>query len=189
VLDQEHFQSAGLTDSADAQIAVAISHDCDIANDNLDAEPFVEFIFAHTVAQPNGNYTHGKNSRTLHLRYTNEGNPTILELMASKRVTIPKILLENIQPNQSYELDSRHILQSWLAARYRRHALPNSLVDRLRSVFGYIEKESKKNSAGILSFRLSYDPLAEFPKLLEKTQQYGKVDLCQCIALSVATRK
>ncbi len=58
---------------------------------------------------------------------------------------------------------SRQILQSWLAARYRRHALPNSLVERLRPVFEYIEKEGKNNSSGILSFQLSYDPKDELP--------------------------
>jgi hypothetical protein len=77
---------------------------------------------------------------------------------------VPKSLLEAIQPKQTYTLmSSRQVLQSWLAARYRRHALPNSLVERLRTVFGYIEKEGKKNSAGILSFRLSYEPEDELP--------------------------
>ena len=54
-----------------------------------------------------------------------------------------------------------YILQSWLAARYRRHALPNSLVDRLREVFRHIDKEGKRNADGILSFQLDYDPKSE----------------------------
>ncbi|NJM77453.1 MAG: hypothetical protein HC852_18810 [Acaryochloridaceae cyanobacterium RU_4_10] len=201
-------------------MAVAISHDCDISNDNLDAEPFVEFIFARIVTQPNGNFTHGKNPRTLHLEYKQGETTIVLELIASKRTIVSKTLLEAIQTDQIYQLSSRYILQSWLAARYRRHALPNSLVNRLRSVFSYIEKEGKKNSSGILSFRLSYEPQdeippeepyelwiniiyvtdkpehtpmaekiahsieSEFPKLMEKTKEYGKVDLRRCEAIS-----
>lgn len=164
VLAQKDLQAAGLTDAPDTDLAVAISHDCDIANDNLDAEPVVEFIFARILDERNGNYTHGKNPRILHLDYRYEGKTVFLELLASRKVMVPKSSLEAIQPDRTYALmGSRQVLQSWLAARYRRHALPNSLVERLRAVFGYMEKEGKKNSAGILSFRLSYEPEDELP--------------------------
>jgi hypothetical protein len=92
------------------------------------------------------------------------GNPVALELIASRRVIVDKNVLEAVQPDQTYELDgSRQILQSWLAARYRRHALPNSLVERLREVSKYIQEKGKKNSLGIVSFRLRYDPEEELP--------------------------
>jgi hypothetical protein len=160
VLAHKDFQSVGLIDAPDIELAIAISHDCDIANDNLETEPAVEFVFARILEQHNGNYTHGKNPRILHLDYTCGGKSVFLELLASKRLTLPKNRLEAVQPDETYQLPSSpgQILQSWLAARYRRHALPNSLVDRLRTVFSYIEKEGKNNSSGILSFRLSYDP-------------------------------
>ena len=162
VLAQEGFLAAGLIDKTGANLAVAISHDCDIANDNLDAEPAVEFIFARIVDKQDGNFTLGKNPRTLHLSYTRDGKPIFLEMIASRRVTVSKDILAEIQPDRTYEpIDSRHVLQSWLAARYRRHALPNSLVDRLREVFRHIDKEGKKNADGILSFQLDYDPKSE----------------------------
>lgn len=161
VLAQQDFFKVGLTNGINADVAVAISHDCDIANENLEAEPAVEFILGCFVDKQNGNYTHGKNPRTLHLSYNRDGEAIVVELIASRKISIQKDVLEPIQPDRSYQLDSRFILQSWLAARYRRHALPNSLVGRLREVFKYIEKEGKKNSDGILSFRLSYDPIDE----------------------------
>ncbi len=164
VLAQKDFQSVGLTNiSADIHFAIAISHDCDIANDNLGVEPAVEFIFASILEQHNGNYTHGKNPRTLHLDYINNDEEVFLELLASKRVILQKSVIERVQADNAYKLTnhSQQILQSWLATRYRRHALPNSLMERLRPVFAYIEKEGKKNSSGILSFRLSYDPKDE----------------------------
>lgn len=165
VLAQKDFQAVGLTDVPDADLAIAISHDCDIANDNLDVEPAVEFIFARILEQHDGIFTNGKNPRTLHIDYKHDGQIVFFELLASKKLILPKNMLENLQPDETYKLNthSGQILQSWLAARYRRHALPNRLVDRLEAVFKHIEDKGKKNSAGILSFRLSYDPQDELP--------------------------
>jgi hypothetical protein len=221
ILAPKDFQAAGLTTAPENTLAIAISHDCDIANDNLEAEPAVEFIFACRIEQQNGNYAHGKNPRILHLNYRQGEDTAFFELLASQKAIVSKSLLETIEPDENYTLISSHqVLQSWLAARYRRHALPNSLVERLREVFKYIEKEGKKNSDGILSFRLSYDPIhelspegvyelwlsivyitdkdeyesmarklaeglkAEFPNLLVKTKESGKVDLQRCEAVS-----
>lgn len=91
VLAKKDFQAVGLTDVPDADLAIAISHDCDIANDNLDIEPVVEFIYACILNQRNGNYTHGKNPRTLHLDYTHGENLVVLELLASKKLILQKI--------------------------------------------------------------------------------------------------
>jgi len=163
ILAQIDFQTVDLTEEPDADLAIAISHDCDIANDKLDIEPAVEFIFACIKDTHNGNCTNGKNPRTLHLDYISDGKTVYLELVASKRLMLKKNKLRKVQPDKAYELNahSRQILQSWLAARYRRHALPNSLVDRLKAVLKYIEEKGKKNSSGILSFHLSYEPKEE----------------------------
>jgi hypothetical protein len=164
VLAQEDFRAAGLSDVPDADLAVVISHDCDIANENLDAEPAVEFILARVLEQEDGNCTYGKNPRSLHLEYGQEGKTIFLELVASRRVMVLKNTLEAVQPDPTYKLmGSRQVLQSWLAARYRRHALPNSLVERLRGIFEHMAKEGKRNAAGVLSFRLSYEPESELP--------------------------
>jgi hypothetical protein len=163
VLAKENFIKVGLENEIDADLAVVVSHDCDIANDNLEAEPAIEFIFASIVDQQNGNCTHGKNPRTLHLSYNREGEAIVVELIASRKISIQKDVLEPIQPDLDYELNSTYILQSWLAARYRRHALPNSLVDRLKPVLAHLDKEGKKNANGILSFRLDYEPKSELP--------------------------
>lgn len=166
VLAQKDFQAVGLTDVPDADLAIAISHDCDIASNNLKVEPAVEFIFARILEQRDGNFTNGKNPRTLHIDYyKHDGQIVFFELLASKKLILHKNMLENLQPDETYKLNthSGQILQSWLAARYRRHALPNRLVDRLEAVFEHIEDKGKKNSAGILSFRLSYDPQDELP--------------------------
>lgn len=221
ILRQEDFQAVGLLDSSSYDLALAVSHDCDIASDRMDSEPFVEFIFAQKKDKQDGTYTNGKNPRILHLNYKHQEDNTFLGVLALNKFTVKKSILENIQPDETYKIiSSRQVLQSWLAARYRRHALPNSLGYRLSEVFKYIEKEGKKKSDGVLSFRLSYDPIneiplqetyelwltivymagsdeyeemaknlaedlkAQFPRLLEKTKDYGKVDLQQCAAVS-----
>jgi hypothetical protein len=164
ILTQKDFHEAGLPDSCPYDLAIAISHDCDIANNKLDVEPSVEFVFARRIAEQNGNYTNGKNPRILHLNYKCQDENLFFELLALDKFIVPKSALEKIQPDEAYEMtSSRQILQNWLAARYRRHALPNSLVDRLGGVFGHIEKEGKKNSDGVLFFMLSYEPKDELP--------------------------
>ena len=50
ILAKKDFQEVNLTDiPPDTNLAIAISHDCDIANDSLTSEPAVEFIFARIV--------------------------------------------------------------------------------------------------------------------------------------------
>lgn len=222
ILTRNDFEKVGLPETPDVALALAISHDCDIANEDLGMEPVVEFILANVIEQAVGNYKLGKNPRVLHLDVKHEGKPAFLKLIASRRVAVRKEELAAVQPSGAYAVNSSSIqvLQSWLAARYRRHALPNSLVDRLKTVFDYIEKNGKKNASGILSFRLSYEPEYELPPaepyeiwlsivyiedqaeykpmakeladslkneflhLIEKTRDYGHVDLRQCRAFS-----
>jgi hypothetical protein len=164
ILARENFQEVELVNVADADLAVAISHDCDIANDNLDAEPAVEFILARIVEKRDGNFALGKNPRTLHLSYTQEESSIVLELSALKKIAIHKNILVKLQPNYAYQIaEPVYVLSSWLALRYRRLALPNSLVNRLKPVFDRMEEVGKKNSAGVLSFQLFYDPKEELP--------------------------
>ncbi len=162
ILARKDFQVVGLPNHSEAEVAIVISHDCDIANDNLNIEPSVEFIIARIIAENDGNCTYGRNPRTLHLDYICGEETVHFELTASKKSVIQKSKLEAVSPDDSYYSSySNQILQSWLASRYRRHALPNSLVSRLSKVFLHIEKEGRKNADGILSFRMDYEPKEE----------------------------
>jgi hypothetical protein len=166
VLNKANFQAAGLTNPPDFDLAVAISHDCDIASDkivnDIYVEPVVEFVFARIIEKPDGNNTYGKNPRILHLGCIYDGKSTAVELVAVGKTIVSKDVLKAFEPDESYDLNSsRQVLQSWLAARYRRHALPNSLVERLRDFLAYVDKQGKQHSAGILSFRVNYEPKEE----------------------------
>jgi len=160
ILKPEDLLALGVSQSGDATIAMAISHDCDIANDNLDAEPDVEFVLGKIVEKADGNYRFGKNPRVLHISMMQSGDPCVVELVASWKVLILKKDLAEYEPDDQLSIDykSLKILQSWLAARYRRPSLPDALVDRLKPVFGFMEKQGKKYAAGILGYWFDVDP-------------------------------
>ena len=67
--------------NADATCAVVVSHDCDLANENLDVEPDVEVIVGRTIEKADGNFTWAKAPRTLHYGAMRNGVQTIIELV------------------------------------------------------------------------------------------------------------
>ena len=56
--------------------ALVISHPCDLAADTA-VEPFVEFVLATPIEQPDGNYRYGKSGRKLHLMPSSVTAPNI----------------------------------------------------------------------------------------------------------------
>lgn len=108
-------------------LVVIVSHDCDLAQDPS-SEPVVEVIVGHRVNSLDGNFTHGKNPRRLHLAAVDSGAKICIELMATARRPIPKQDLAGHLPSATVLLDpgARNVLQHWLAARYRRSAFPDA---------------------------------------------------------------
>ena len=110
-----------------------------------------------------GNYLNGKNPRILHLPVLKNDVETFVEIKAPARLNIEKENLVSINPNENYSVDdsNKKMLQDWLAARYRRHALPGELV-RLLKKEGFWKKLTEENSAQrsrfIKQFRLHFEP-------------------------------
>lgn len=122
--------------SALADLAVVVvSHDCDLVQ-GTDKEPDIEVIVGRRIAKPDGNFTHSKNPRRLHLSFVENGTPIYVELHATGKRTLPKESVASHTPNASIDLTSknRSVLQEWLAARYRRTAFPEEFERRLRDV-------------------------------------------------------
>ena len=119
-------------DEIDQAIAVLISHDCDLAQDP-NVEPNVEVIVGRFVALPNGNLTHAKNPRRLHLITQHQGAVVCIELVATAKRLVPKERLADHTPNGALVLSAagRTILQHWLASRYRRSAFSDEFNRRL----------------------------------------------------------
>src|ERR1700748_1181562 len=85
VLRSETASRLALVNSDADACAIVISHDCDLSNDNLAAEPDVELIVGKVLPTPNGSFTWGKSPRTLHLHARCGNSPVALELVATKK--------------------------------------------------------------------------------------------------------
>lgn len=139
VLPSVAVQALGLSpqDTPDTTCVVVISHDCDLANDDLQIEPVVEIIIGCRMLKADGNYTLAKAPRTLHLEILRKGadneEAITVELSATAKRFIQKQELAAFAPDRSYAFsgNSLSILRSWLAARYNRAAFPDSFVTRL----------------------------------------------------------
>lgn len=126
------------TEQVEQTRGVVISHDCDLANDDLNAEPDVEILIGQVVAGLNGNFAWGKSPRTLHLSMARAAGPEFIELVQTRRCTIPKSELAKFTPSGDHTLDQRGLstLRSWLSSRYNRAAFADTFVNRFRSEKG-----------------------------------------------------
>jgi hypothetical protein len=148
---------------SDYQVLIAVSHDCDITNGDEAKEPYIEFFPAKILQECNGGYLYGKNPRKLQLQILKSTVPCFMELEAHNRLFLKKESLLSIYPNENYAMykDGKKILQDWLAARYRRHAFPDKLMDILENEkFWQIltKKPSAQIAECIQQYRIHYEP-------------------------------
>lgn len=156
---------AGL--SLQADYAMVITHDCDLANDRLDVEPYVEVLLGK-VGQPSerSELTWGKAPRRIQLEFSHPSQPSLwLEFNIIERKNLSKNDLCNFEP-QAYRLKDQHhhALREWLANRYRRSAFPDEfeqalsgtkLRDKLKAE---LKKAPAKDITGVLfGYQLKQD--------------------------------
>lgn len=138
VLDADATKVLGLSNSKDAAATtvIVVSHDCDLANDDLNVEPNVEVIVGRLVASPaDGNFTWGKSPRTLHITMERDGVPVTVELVSTNKQQVSKQDLAQVDPEMAFSLDGKGlgVLRSWLGARYNRSAFPDAFVKRMET--------------------------------------------------------
>lgn len=135
ILSDQAITALGLILEAQTkQVAIVVSHDCDLAQDPS-IEPTVEVIVGHRITNENGNFTYAKNARRLHLTFSSGIEHLVVDIKAHSKFQVPKHQLSAYQPINSIRLtpNERNILQRWLAARYRRSAFPDEFDRRLES--------------------------------------------------------
>lgn len=144
---------------ADATCAVVISHDCDLANDDLEAEPHVEVIIGRVVSAANGNFSWGKAPRTLHLPVQRDGAMVTVELVTTSKRLVPKSALAGFEPDGTFALDGEGIavLRSWLSARYNRAAFPDTFVQRMQKTKADAKLAKKLEPHGALISFIYFD--------------------------------
>ena len=133
-------------------LMIVASQSCDIANNDIDSEPFIELSVAIIVENLNGNYTFNKNPRILHTTLQvraeapNISDQIHIELKAFEKFPIRKQLFDTLTPDPNRLLVNKHLdgYISWLAARYSRPDLPTEFNNRINSVD---PKKKRKTSA------------------------------------------
>lgn len=142
--------------SASLTHAVVITHDCDLANSS---EPWVEIIACEPRDRRDGQLSHAKHPRKLHLPYkitalndeaksvdadsNDKGHPLpsderdilVFELQHANRLQVDKErFMQHARAETSAHLPTREkqTLKQWLAARYARPAFPDAFEEHLR---------------------------------------------------------
>jgi hypothetical protein len=157
VIDRDTLIAIGaLPDDAPGDcVGVVISHDCDLALDNITVEPWVEFIVGSNQPRPNGSLNWAKSTRTLQLEIRKADGEGIVELGANNKQRVRKEVLAPYDPDKSCDLAPRLLasLREWLAARYNRTAFPDEFNRRLEAS-GASERLKKLLSASnqLISF-------------------------------------
>lgn len=147
LLDADAIGALGLQYlSAPHRIVVMVAtHDCDLAQ-APDVEPRIEVVVGCFVEEgkKDGNFTHAKNSRKLHIEFTG-GASLWAEFEAIGKLHIPKEALTPFSPRSDVRLSPENLatLQFWLASRYRRSAFSDEFERRMTKETNLAEKIAK----------------------------------------------
>ena len=134
LLGNDAIEALGLHSAApDQTVVIVATHDCDLAQ-TPEAEPLVEVIVGLLVTHKDGNCTHSKNARKLHIEFAGEV-VFWAEFEATAKSSIDKRLMNKFMPRPDARLspENHAIFQMWLASRYRRSAFPDEFERRLTS--------------------------------------------------------
>jgi|SRR5680860_5988 len=118
-------------DNPDDTVVIVATHDCDLAQ-STKREPEVEVVIGRRIANADGNYTHAKTSRTLHVAFEGVA-PLLAEFVITAKCSVQKEILGNFKPAVTPRLSPSNLstFQRWLASRYRRSVFPDEFEHRL----------------------------------------------------------
>ena len=144
----------------DAIILIVASQSCDIANNNIESDPYIELSVSRPIDKLQGNLTHNKNARILHtsLHIHTESNAIEveqhIELKAFEKLFIHKNCFKDLTPDQNTVLSSASLegYVAWLISRYARPALPTEFNNRLSAAD---PKDKLRNKAKKINTHLS----------------------------------
>ena len=141
---------------------IVISHDCDVTNDSLEKEPFVEVLIARRVEAADatgGNYRWGKNQRIYQLDLSEGGAKAPYRIHVHDRLSLDRGRLVNHSPDSAVLLEPIDVqrLAYWMAKRYRRAALPDSYNRRRVPVNSKMRRILSKRGDEISSLLLAVE--------------------------------
>lgn len=126
----------------DKTVVIVATHDCDLAQ-SPEWEPHIEVVVG-CLTDKDGNCTHAKNARKLHVEFTGD-SAFWGEFEATAKVAIDKIALNQFTPrlDAHFTPENHAIFQMWLASRYRRSAFADEFERRLTKETKLAEKIAK----------------------------------------------
>lgn len=122
-------------------VLVMASQSCDIANNSIETDPYVELSVGKLIGKLDGNLTYNKNPRVLHTQFSLRTNTQEIlssqpiELKAFEKLLVPKKFLIDFKPDSDRVLEQKYQKSyvAWLSARYSRPALPTAFNDLLKT--------------------------------------------------------
>jgi hypothetical protein len=136
---------------------IVLTQWCDLAIDEIEKEPNVEFILADSVTHKKDAIQFLLSYRALQLECKSTG--TILEFSTHNRVTVSKTVFRHLR-RDSCELSFDEMIQltAWIGSRYKRVPLPNALVRRMSFRDSAIKKSMEELSKYLFEIRASVTP-------------------------------
>ncbi|MDW7643775.1 MAG: hypothetical protein SCI25_01895 [Desulfuromonadales bacterium] len=119
-------------ESPDDTLVIIATHPCDLTQ-LPDKEPHVEVVVGRRIDQLDGNHTHAKSSRTIHVKFEGD-EPLLAEFVVTEKQYVTKAVLAKFEPETRFHLSptSLNTFQIWLASRYRRSAFPDEFERRMK---------------------------------------------------------
>lgn len=144
----------------DCDTYIVISHSCDIDRPE-EKEPFIELLPCHLIEKIEGNNKNGKTARQLNFKTNVNGEEFLYNIVASEKIFVEKSKLSDIKAEKKGFSDlTPFILQNWLAARYRREALPKSINELFRDILK-LPKKLKRYKKDISAIFIDVDKATE----------------------------
>lgn len=164
---------------------VVTSHDCDLLNDSLAKEPFVEILRAEIVnrSSPDKPFAWGRNPRAMQLEVFQGTERIVLSMRVHERWTLPRERLMTEAPFSILESKQRRLISEWLAKRYIRAAFPSAFDHRWKSELKAWTSILETRSFWIQGVYLRLNTLLE----LNETMPY-MVHLFVAVTASATTR-
>lgn len=150
----------------DGDRLIVIMQSCDIIKEPDQAEPFIELIIARSIDKLDGNFTHNKNPRKLHLTIQTTSGDYPASIIQQEKLLAPRPSFIGLYPDEDVFLERHQIgnLARWLASRYQRPAFPNTFNNRIAKIANAnkkLDNAAKKISSAISGLYVQILPLKE----------------------------
>jgi hypothetical protein len=140
-----------------------VSHDCDIVHSG-NQQPHIEMFLAEKLPDGvNGQFCWARHPRTLDFEVEENGSIEAYRICASGQVSDQRELLEAYKPDPLINLPESEVLKlvTWLAKRYSRTALPDTLNNRIAPAQKKVRKALQRDGATLARLMIAIKPGGE----------------------------